>query len=145
MVGELHELFHAVEEHEVVERERVAFRNEASRHFHDVPVDLHALEDLQDHAMRRKGPAQTRSEEGVRHVHERAVLANEVVEADVAERRQQHLRSRRSASPSCTSASDIGPEQELVRDVAEPRVVDGLPRHHGRRVSGAVRVRVFNR
>ena len=98
----------------------MAFGNEAPRHLHDVAVDLHALEDLEDHAMRRKSPAQTGGEEGVRHVHERAVRANEVVEPDVAERRQQHLRGRRVRVAQLHVGVGHRPEQELVRHVAEP-------------------------
>ena len=92
---ELDQRLDAGPEHEVVQRQRVAVGDQRLGHLDHAAVDAHVLEDLEDDPVGRQGPAEPLGEECIWHVYERPARADELVEADVAERGQQQLRSGR--------------------------------------------------
>ena len=128
--GQLDQWFDAGTEHEIVERQRVTISDERSGHVDDLGVDLDVLEDFQDHPIGGKALAVAVGEERVGDVHEGAMRTDELVEADVAERGQEHLRRRRVGVAELYTAIRHRAEQQLIRYEPQTRVVDPLARYH---------------
>jgi hypothetical protein len=114
-------------EHEVVERDLEAAAGQRGDAGDDLVVDLDGLQHLQHHAVGFERQRQFADEELAGHVQQAPLVADDLLETELGEGAEDHLRGCVRVGPVGGHSRACAPEQQLVRDDRTAPVVDRLP------------------